>query len=445
MTSKEQRWPVILISSVAALGGLLFGFDTAIISGAIPYINVYFKLDVYSLGWAVSAILIGCAVGALLGGQMADRLGRRYVLKICALFFAVSGIGAACSTSLGLFIAFRLIGGLGVGAAAMVSPMYIAETVPASRRGAMVSLYQLAIVSGILLAYFSNYIFKDAGSNNWRWMFLSQALPALLFWLLLFMVPETPRWLARNRQSAAALTVLEKLNGPTAAEKLLLEINASFRSEKSPDLKELFSKAYRSIMVTGIMLAIFQQITGINAVLYYAPVIFSKTGLDTASALLQTIGIGVVNVISTMGAIWLVDRVGRKIFLLTGSLLMGVSLVSLALCFHFNYFGNYVVLLSILIYVAAFGCTLGAVTWVFLSEIFPNRIRSAALSLATLALWLADFVVTYSFPVMTDAFGTALTLSCYATFCFIAFIYILRKVPETKGRSLEEIESLFIQ
>jgi len=325
------------------------------------------------------------------------------------------------------------------------SPMYIAETVPASRRGAMVSLYQLAIVSGILLAYFSNYIFKDAGSNNWRWMFLSQALPALLFWLLLFMVPETPRWLTKNQQSAAAFAVLEKLNGRTAAEKLLVEINASFRSEKSPDLKELFSKAYRPIMVTGIMLAIFQQITGINAVLYYAPVIFSKTGLDTASALLQTIGIGVVNVISTMGAIWLVDRVGRKIFLLTGSLLMGVSLVSLALCFHFNYFGNYVVLLSILIYVAAFGCTLGAVTWVFLSEIFPNRIRSAALSLATLALWLADFVVTYSFPVMTDAFGTALTLSCYATFCFIAFIYILRRVPETKGRSLEEIESLFIK
>lgn len=448
---------ITLVSFVAALGGLLFGFDTAIISGTIPYITTYFNLNEYLLGWAVSAILIGCAAGALMAGKLADKYGRRFMLIICAILFAVSGIGAAFSNELTVFIFFRLIGGLGVGAAALVSPMYIAEIAPPAIRGRLVAFYQLAIVFGILLAYFVNYVFDGLGTNNWRWMFASQAAPSLLFWLMLLLVPETPRWLIKAGRKKEASIILQKVAGSIS------DIEKSFQQQRSPStgepvptsregwgeaqpvsLLQLFSKLYRPVLFIGILIAVFQQVTGINAILYYAPVIFRETGLDSASSLLQTIGIGVVNVVSTFIAIGLVDKVGRKKFLLAGSLIMGISLVTVALCFQYKYFDNYIVLIFMLLYVSAFGCTLGAVTWIYLSEIFPNRIRGLALSVVTLALWLADFVVTYTFPVMTKKLGTAPALYCYAALCAFSFLYVLMKVKETKGRSLEEIEHLFI-
>lgn len=429
---------ITLVSFVAALGGLLFGFDTAVISGTIPYITSYFNLNEYLLGWAVSAILIGCAAGALLAGRLADKHGRRFMLICCAILFAVSGVGAALSTQLTVFIFFRLIGGLGVGAAALVSPMYIAEIAPPAIRGRLVAFYQLAIVFGILLAYFVNYVFDGLGANNWRWMFASQATPSLFFWLMLLLVPETPRWLIKAGRKKEASIILEKVAGSVT------EIENSFQQQEPVSLVQLFSKLYRPVLFIGILIAVFQQVTGINAILYYAPVIFRETGLDSSSSLLQTIGIGVVNVISTFIAIGLVDKVGRKKFLLAGSLIMGISLVTVALCFQYKYFDNYIVLVFMLLYVSVFGCTLGAVTWVYLSEIFPNRIRGLALSVVTLALWLADFVVTYTFPVMTKKLGTAPALYCYAALCAFSFLYILLKVKETKGRSLEEIEHLFI-
>ena len=435
---------VILVSAVAALGGLLFGFDTAIISGAIPYIMAYFRLDEYMFGWAVSSILIGCAIGAMVSGTLADRYGRRTILISCALLFAASGIGAGFSHELYVFILFRLLGGLGVGAAAMVSPMYIAETAPADWRGRLVATYQLAIVSGILLAYFSNYLFNTMGKDSWRWMFESQTVPSLLFLLLLLLVPETPRWLIRKGRTKQAAAILVKTSGFTAAKLEMAAIENSFRHEEEAALKQLFSKTYRPVLLIGILVAVFQQVTGINAILYYAPVIFKETGLDSSSSLLQTIGIGAVNVLATFIAIGLVDKVGRKKFLLAGSLLMGISLCGVALCFDYRYFEHYLVLVFMLVYVGAFGCTLGAVTWVYLSEIFPNRIRGLALSLATLALWLADFIVTCAFPVMTKHLGTSATLFCYAAFCAAAFCYMLFNVKETKGKSLEEIETLFI-
>ncbi|MHA4895233.1 sugar porter family MFS transporter [Pedobacter sp. PWIIR3] len=444
-TLGHDRLFIWKLSGVAALGGLLFGFDTAIISGAIPYISTYFNLNGYLLGWAVSCILIGCAAGASLAGKLADKWGRRYVLLVCALLFAVSGLGAGLTDSLMFFVVFRIVGGLGVGAAAMISPMYIAETVPAFLRGKMVSLYQLAIVSGILLAYFSNYIFDGFGTNNWRWMFASQVVPALLFWVSLLFVPETPRWfMSRGMKSDAAL-VVGKINGRDAVDAELKIIEESFRGTFDASLADLFSKRYRPILWIGILIAVFQQITGINSILYYAPVIFKQTGLDSQSSLLQTVGIGVVNVLATFIAIGLVDKIGRKAFLLFGSILMCLCLAGVGLCFKFNYFDNYLVLAFVMIYVAAFGCTLGAVTWVYLSEIFPNRIRGLAMSTATLALWLADFLVTYTFPIMTATLGTSWTLFSYAGFCAIAFAYVWVKVPETKNKSLEEIESLLIK
>src|SRR5215204_2811979 len=435
---------ILLVSFVAALGGLLFGFDTAIISGTIPYISAYFAMDEYMLGWSVSSILVGCAVGALFAGSLADRYGRRFTLIVCAILFAVSGIGAGMSQQLYVFVLFRLVGGLGVGAAAMVSPMYIAEMAPAKWRGRLVACYQMAIVIGILIAYFSNFIFDGLGQNNWRRMFASQAAPAILFLLLLFGVPETPRWLIMKGRRKEAAVILEKISETDSIEKEVEEIEKSFHAKHSISWKKLFSKAYRPVLFIGIIVAVFQQVTGINSIIYYAPVIFKETGIDSASSLLQTIGIGVVNVIATFVAIGLVDKVGRKKLLLTGSLLMGLCLVAIGLCFQYNYFDNYIVLIFMLLYVASFGSTLGAVVWVYLSEIFPNLVRSMALSVATLALWLADFAVTLSFPVMTKQLGTASTMFCYAALCVVAFVYMLLKVKETKGRSLEAIENVFI-
>jgi len=432
------------ISGVAALGGLLFGFDTAVISGAIPYISPYFHLQGYLLGWAVSCVLIGCVGGALLAGSLSDRYGRRVVLLLCAMLFAASGLGAGLSHRIDIFIFSRTIGGLGVGAAAMVSPMYIAETAPDRIRGRLVSFYQMAIVLGILFAYFTNYCFKDSGTNNWRWMFASQAFPSLLFAGLLFFVPETPRWLVLKGRREQALDVLSSIAGKRVTEKMLDPIESSFAQGSSNSLKDLFSAKYRKVLIVGILIAVFQQITGINAILYYAPVIFKETGLDNSSSLFQTIVIGSVNVITTGVAIALVDHVGRKKFLLLGSMLMGISLTTIGLCFYQRYFSHYIVLIALLIYVASFGCTLGAVTWVYLSEMFPNRIRSNALSATTLCLWLADFLVADTFPVLTQQLGTALTLWIYAICCLAAFLYIWRNVRETKGQSLETIETLFI-
>lgn len=436
---------IIKVSAVAALGGLLFGFDTAIISGAIPYITSYFRLDEFSLGWAVSVVLIGCAIGALAAGALADKYGRRTVLIVCAVLFALSGIGAGLSHQFYALVLSRLIGGLGVGAAAMVSPMYIAEIAPAAWRGRLVACYQLAIVFGILLAYLSNYLLDSAGPNNWRWMFASQAAPSLLFWLLLLAVPETPRWLMKQGRKKEVLSILIKTSGSAAAATEIAAIENSFQQETHAPLKLIFTAAYRPVLFIGILIAVFQQVTGINAILYYAPVIFKEMGLDTSSSMLQTIGIGVVNMLSTLIAIFLVDKVGRKKFFLAGSCIMAISLIVVATCFQYKYFDNYIVLIGMLAYVGAFGCTLGAVTWVYLSEIFPNRIRGLALSVATLALWLADFIIAGSFPVMTKHLGTPLTLFCYAVLCAIAFFYMLLKVKETKGRSLEEIEHLFIK
>lgn len=433
---------ILLVSLVAALGGLLFGYDTAIISGAVPFIRDYFKLNSFMLGWAISGILIGCGAGALLAGTLAEAWGRRTVLIVCAVLFAVSGLGAGTSSSLTLFISFRLAGGLGVGAAAMVSPMYIAEMAPAHQRGRLVSLYQLAIVSGILMAYLANYLLEGTGLNNWRYMFASQVIPALIFLLLLFFVPETPRWLVKKGRQAEALKILERTTGDQAHQ-ALEEIISSFSRKERSGFTMLFSSRYLPVMSMGIFIAVFQQVTGINSVIYYAPLILKETGISTSGSLLQTMGIGLVNLLATFGAITMVDRVGRKRLLTWGSLWMGISLIALAACFYTRYFGHYLVLLSLLIYVASFSATWGAVAWVVLSEIFPNRIRGMAMSVATFALWLTDFIVTYTFPVLTASFGAASTFLCYALLCALSLVYVVRKVPETRGRSLEEIERSF--
>lgn len=435
---------LFIISLIAAIGGFLFGFDTAIISGTIVYIKPFFNLNAVSLGWAVGSGLIGCAIGAISAGYIADKYGRRASLIVCALLFAFSGVGASLSDELYELIIFRIIGGLGVGAAAMVSPMYIAEIAPAQHRGRLVAFYQLAIVTGILIAYYINYVLSNTGPNNWRWMFGSQAAPSIIFLILLLFVPETPRWLIKKNRYQKALDVMKLISPSSNTNQEELEtIKRSFTLEDNLQLQNLFNKKYTKVLFIGILLAVFQQITGINAILYYAPVIFNETGIGNNSSLLYTIIIGAVNVASTIIAIGFVDKVGRKKFLLNGSILMGVSLITIAICFYTHFFKLYIVLMAVIVYVASFGCTLGAVTWVYLSEIFPNSIRAYALSLSTFALWLADFIISYSFPVLTDHLSTPTTLTIYALFCAVAYIYTLTNIKETKGKTLEEIETLF--
>jgi SP family arabinose:H+ symporter-like MFS transporter len=439
-----NRSYILLISTVSALGGVLFGFDTAIISGTIPFISSYFGLDEVRLGWAVSSILIGCGLGAMVAGKLADALGRRMALFICAFLFAATGVGVALADSLTVFITFRIAGGIAVGAAAMVVPMYIAETVPASFRGKMVALYQLAIVLGILLAYVANYGLSDIGQDSWRWMFASQALPAILFFFTLFLVPETPRWLIGKNYRDQAYAVLSRTGGQAYANAELTSIAPSFSNETEGTFNDLFLPRYRKVLVMGTFIAIFQQITGINAILYYAPEIFKNTGVSASIASIQTIAIGITMLLFTGVAIWLVDQAGRKKLLLAGAAVMAVSLIVVAICFHFQFFGYYLVLLFLLLYIAGFSASLGAVTWVILSEIFPNRIRGLALSFATLVLWLADFAASFSFPLLKKHVGTSATLSLFALFCIIYLIYIQVRVPETKGKTLEELETQLI-
>lgn len=437
-----NRSYIVLVSMISALGGLLFGFDTAIISGAISFIQPYFQLNEVALGWAVSSILLGCAAGAVIAGKLSDQWGRKSTLLLCAFLFAVTGIGTGLSHSLAIFVTFRILGGLAVGTAAMVAPMYIAETVPASLRGRMVSLYQLAIVTGILMAYLSNYLLSGLGENNWRWMFVSQTFPSVLFFILLFFVPESPRWLVKKERVDEAIKILEKVGGKEYCLVEIAAIQHSFYQETKEKISTLFLPAYRSVLWMGIIIAIFQQITGINAILYYAPEIFKHTGISNENALLQTIGIGVMMFLFTLVAIWLVDKSGRRMLLLAGCIVMGLSLVGVSACFHFSYFGSYLVLIFLMLYIAGFSASLGAVTWVLLSEIFPNRIRALALSLTTLILWIADFAASFSFPILNEKLGVAPTLLIFAVLCAVYFIYIKWKVPETKGKTLEALEEL---
>lgn len=436
---------IILISIVCSLGGLLLGYDTAIISGAINFIEPYFQLNEYSLGWVVSSILIGCVIGATFAGKLCDLWGRKKILWGCGFLFALTGIGTALADSLSMFVFFRIIGGLAVGTSAMAATMYIAEVVPGALRGRMVALYQFAIGLGVLIAYLSNYLLADAGENNWRWMFASQALPSVLFLGFMFLVPESPRWLIKKVREKEANVILIKLGSPEYSKLEMEAIIESFQQSYKEKLKNLWLPSYRPVLWMGIIIAAFQQITGINAILYYAPEIFKKAGVNNENALLQTIGIGIITLLFTLVSIWVIDKVGRKILLLIGCIVMGLSLIGVAACFHFQYFENYLALLFLMFYVAGFSASLGPVTWVILSEIFPNRIRGLALSLCTLLLWIADFATSFSFPVLNEKLGVEIPLLLFSALCFIYYFFIKRKFQETKGKTLEELEKMLVK
>jgi len=441
---------VFLVTLVAALGGLLFGYDTGVINGAIGPLKAHFSLNPQQEGWAMGCALVGCALGAIGAGPVSDRFGRRKALIVSAVCFFVSAVGTAIPRTLTAFILYRILGGLGVGAASMISPMYIAEISPARIRGRMVSINQFAIVSGFLVVYFVNYFIALQGDEawnerlGWRWMFGSESLPAFLLLILSFVIPESPRWLTKWGRENEALTILARVDGIAYARAELAEIKETLAHE-SGSLRQLFQPGLKIVLVIGVVLAVLQQVTGINVFLYFGTEIFKKMGAGTNAALLQTIVVGIVNLTFTILAIWTVDRIGRRPLMMVGSAGMGISLVAMGLAGYMQWTGLWM-LLFILGYIACFALSVGPVTWVILSEIFPTRIRGRAMAIATVCLWIANYLVSQTFPMMDEnpwlvaTFHRGFPFWLYGVFCVVLLIFVWRYVPETKGKSLEQIE-----
>lgn len=443
-----------LIALIAAIGGLLFGYDTAVISGAIGNLIIYFSLTPVQTGWAISSALVGCLGGALLADYFSTRFGRKWSMIIAAIFFLVCSAGTALPENFTSFILYRIVGGIGVGIASMVVPMYIAEIAPAGKRGALVAYNQLAIVIGIVVVYFVNYFIALQGDDNWnlnhgwRWMFGSEAIPSVLYLALLFFIPESPRWLLMRGKAVKAQSVLERFNGREEGKKILEEISNSLGKNETAGWKLLLTPSFRLALLVGIGLSVFQQVTGINAILYYAPEIFKSFGSDTNASLLETSMLGVVNLIFTIVSISLVDRTGRKPLLIAGSMGMFIALAVVGIAAYYQVINTWL-LPFLLLFMASFSISWGPVVWVLLSEIFPNRVRSIALSIAVFVQWAANFLVSQTFPLMNEnqllktMFHGAFPFMVFAVLCLAALLFVRKYVPETKSKTLEQMNELW--
>ena len=437
---------LLTISFVTALGGLLFGFDISVISGTIPFLQEFFELNESMKGFVVSSALIGCIIGASYSGRLGDMFGRKKVLLAVSILFGISAIGSGLANSIPVFIAYRILGGLAVGGASVLAPMYIAKVSPAHLRGRMVSLNQLTIVIGISMAYFSNYFLLATGENAWRWMFAAEAVPALLFFFALFIVPESPRWLVARDDISKAHEILRRIAGTRFADFELDEIKASLKgNQKRGTLKDVFKKKYSFILFLGIFLAVFQQWSGINVIFFYAPDIFAKADLGIDAALFQTILIGLMNIVFTILAMLVIDKIGRKKLILIGAAGMAVCYIIIGYLFQIGRTGDWMLLSFIMLAIAFFAFGLGPTVWVILSEIFPNKIRGAAMSVATLSLWVACYILSLTFPVFVEWFNTSNTFWIYAVICVIGFVVIYKILPETKGISLEKLERQLVK
>ena len=445
---------ITFIALSAALGGLLFGYDTAVISGAIGNLTEYFHLSPVETGWAISSALVGCLIGAFFSDFLSDTFGRKVTMIITSILFILNSVGTAFPTSFTMFVIFRIIGGIGVGIASMVVPMYIAEIAPPKRRGALVGNYQLAIVIGIVVVYFVNYFIAlqgDADWNlniGWRWMFGSEIIPSILFLIFIFLIPESPRWLFQKGETSKAIVVLQKLNTAEEVVQVQSEIENSLHQEDKNQWKHLGNPIFKKVLFVGVGLSIFQQLTGINAILYYAPEIFKSLGSSTDVSLLETSILGVVNLLFTLLAIRLVDKMGRKPLLYIGSIGMTIALAAVGLFIYFNAIGNWV-LPFLLLFMASFSISWGPIVWVLLSEIFPNKIRSLAIAISVFIQWVANFVVTQVFPSLVenqclrDNFNGAFPFYLFSIICLFSIFFINKYLPETKNKSLEEINELW--
>ena len=430
------------ICLIATMGGLMFGFDIAIISGAVPFIQPYFGWNELQLGWGVSSLLVGAIIGSLGSGILTDRFGRKKVLIVVALFFAVSCVFTALAGSSVLFVSARLFGGLAVGAASVLSPMYVAEVAPPKNRGMLVAVYQLTIVLGILCSYTINYWLHDI-ENNWRWMFATGTIPCVLFFIGLFFIPESPRWLYKAGRKAESLKVLTRVGGEALAKMEIIEIAESLKiNEAKVTSGEIFGPSSRKVMLIGFFLAVLVQVSGINTIIDYAPKILLAAGVEIKNALLQTSLLGLINFIFTFVAIIFIDKVGRRFLYLIGSMGMAVTLVLLALSFYLKMDGIFT-LVCIMLFLMFFSSCIGPVFWTLVSEIFPNRIRGKALAFASFTQWIFNFLVVLLFPHFLALLGGATTFLFLAAMSFVQWLFTYLYVPETKGKSLEEIELLW--
>jgi sugar porter (SP) family MFS transporter len=458
------------VALIVALGGFLMGFDASVISGVVGFIEPEFGLTKIQLGWSVASLTLTATLAMMVAGPLSDRLGRRPVLKMAAVLFAVSALASAAAPDFLSLVIARMVGGFGVGAALIIAPMYIAEIAPAALRGRMVSFNQLNIVIGISLAFFSNYLILTLGQSdlpwaeslrlgdwNWRWMLGVETVPAVLYFFALLFVPESPRWLAMHGRDDEALRVFEKVSGAEQAAGDLAAVRASIGAEASKEtvsIRELFRPAMKLVLTIGISVAILQQITGINSVFFYAPMIFEQSGIGTDAAFMQAVLVGIVNLVFTVLAMLLIDKVGRRPLLGFG--LAGIAVCMLILSYGFGSaayspgeppidVNPTLILVGILGFVASFAISLGPVMWVLFSELFPNRLRGLAISLAGLINSAVSFGVQLVFPWELENFGSSMTFLIYGLFAIGGLILIMRILPETKGRSLEELEQLLVR
>ncbi|MCK9618437.1 MAG: sugar porter family MFS transporter [Lentimicrobiaceae bacterium] len=430
------------ISFIATLGGLMFGFDIAIISGAVPFIQSYFGWNELQLGWGVSSLLVGAIIGAFSSGILTDRCGRKKILIVVALFFALSCAATALASSSFTFILARLFGGLAVGAASVLSPMYVAEVSPPNKRGMLVAIYQLTIVIGIIISYTINFWLHDV-DNNWRWMFATGIIPSVLFFTGLFFIPESPRWLYKAGFQEKSMEVLTRIGGTALAQVEIREISESLKDNPAKvAFGELFKPSFRKVLLVGFFLSVLVQVSGINTVIDYAPKILIAAGIEIKNALLQTSLIGLVNGLFTFVAIALIDKVGRRRLYLMGSMGMAVTLVMLALSFYFN-LGALFTLICIMLFCAFFSSCIGPVFWTLVSEIFPNKIRGSAVAFASFTQWVFNFLVVLLFPYFLESVGGATTFLFLAAMSLLQWLFAYLYVPETKGKSLEEIEQIW--
>jgi sugar porter (SP) family MFS transporter len=437
---------VFLWSLVIALGGFLFGFDTAVISGAEQAIQRNWDLNTIEHGLTVSIALLGTIIGAIFGGIPSDKLGRKKTLVFIAVLYLLSSLGTALATNWYAFLFFRLAGGLGVGASSVTAPIYISEISPAERRGKLVGLFQFNVVLGIVVSYFSNYLIVGlSGEHSWRLMLGIQAIPSAIFLFLLRLIPESPRWLIMKRGKVEDAREIFKTINPDTADKIVNEIVETDNEEKTVMQQDpLFSKRYKTPVMLAIMFAVFNQVSGINAIIYYSPRIFEMTGLGTSSSLLSTVGLGIINFTFTLLAMNFIDRVGRKTLMLIGSAGLIVTLGLVAYSFYAENFSGFAVPLFLFIYIAFFAFSQGAVIWVFISEIFPNQVRAKGQTLGSTTHWVMAAIIAFSFPYLAEKAGGGNTFLFFCLMMCLQLLFVWKLMPETKGKSLEQIEHTLV-
>lgn len=446
-----------LLTITAALGGFLFGFDTAVISGTISFVKEQYHMSTLMEGWYVSSALVGCIAGVAITGKLSNLSGRKKVMFLSALLFIISVIGCAITPGVFMLIIFRLIGGVGIGVSSVICPMYLSEMAPANLRGKLVTYYQLAITIGILLAYFSNSYIQASASplaatgwaerifilEPWRGMFAVGIIPAVVFLLMSFFIPESPRWLALQNRTQEADSILTKISGREYAAKEMVSIRDSLSPAGSLKITTLFSGKLRRPLFIGILLAALSQFSGINAIIYYGPSILEKAGFQLGEALGGQVTIGIVNMLFTVVAIYFIDKAGRKPLLLWGIGGAVFSLLLASLLFATDISSGWLVLVPVILFIACFAFSFGPVTWVVVSEIFPTGVRAEAVAISTMSLWIANWIVGQFFPVLLNGAGASVTFLVFALCSVYAFYITWKKIPETKGKSLEEIEKFW--